>query len=101
MYADAGKVALTEAQHRPRDAAIDGEHTDGLASGTLDVLGDVQVVFDDTLAGRGLGGFAGITGQNDCGTESQESDEETQRGHATTNPGPRGTPQSFRQVEKI
>jgi hypothetical protein len=100
--ADAGEVALTEAQHRAGNAAIDGEHADGPASGALDVLGDVQVVFDDTLTGSGLGIFAtGIAGQSGRGTESQESDEETQRGHATTNTGPRRTPQIFRQVEKM
>lgn len=58
--ADAGEVALTKAQHRSGDAAIDGEHTDESARRALEVLGDVQVVFDHTLAHGWLCDLAGI-----------------------------------------
>jgi hypothetical protein len=102
VNADAGEVALAETQHGSGDAAIDGEHADRPASGALRVLGDVQVVFDDSLAGSGLGVFAaGIAGRSGRDTESYEGDEKTQCGHAMTNTGPRRTPQIFRQVEKL
>jgi hypothetical protein len=71
VNADAGEVALTEAQHRAGNATIDGQHADGPPSGALRVLVDVQVVFDDSLAGSGLGIFAaGIAGRSGRGIES-------------------------------
>jgi hypothetical protein len=41
-----GDVALSESQHRRRDAAVDGERLDTLASGRDRGLGDRQIVFD-------------------------------------------------------
>lgn len=46
--ADAGGVALAEAQGRARDAAVEGQRGDGLdaVAGRPGLLGDGEVVFD-------------------------------------------------------
>ena len=73
VHADAGKVAFTEAQGGAWNATIDGQSTNGCASGIYDLPGNEEVVFDQRPAGRLL--FTGVAGRC-CRVQSQHGQKE-------------------------